>query len=361
MDEEKYKLKKLIEQLSRIRGRHTELVSFYIPAGYNLATAANQISSELSTSQNVKSKTVRTNVGIALERILAELRKYNKTPDNGLVIFSGNVSEVEGKPDYKIWTIIPPEKINVKIYRCDQKFITEPLQDLVEEKRTFGLVVLDTREVTLGILNGKNIRIIKSMESNVMGKFKAGGQSAPRFHREREEQIKEFFKDVNQLMMKSFGDNPNIIGIIIGGPGPAKEEFVEGGYLHDYLRKKIIGIKDIGYTDEEGIYELVNKSQDLLEKEAIMEEKRILDKFFTNIAKDNGMSVYGELEIRKKLELGAVEILIISDSLPLEKADEFSNLAHKFSTEVIFVSESTNEGKQLKEMGGLGAILRYKL
>jgi peptide chain release factor subunit 1 len=359
-DEEKYRLKRLLDELAKIRGRHTELVSVYIPAGYNLPSEVAHLAQEAGTAENIKSKTVRTNVVTALERILSELRKYSKTPEHGLVIFSGNISETEGKPDFRLWAIHPPEPINVRLYRCDQTFILDPLRDLFEAKNVYGLVLVDVKEATLALLKGKSIVPVKELESYVTGKFKTGGQSATRFAHEREEQIKYFFNKVADIMKASFLGIKNLRGIIVGGPGPSKHDFINSGYLPTELQRLIIGVKDVGYTGEQGLHELMNKSEDLLKNEEIIEEKKILDEFFTQIARGTGLASYGEAEVLHNLENGTVSKLLLSEALPTEKIDKFVDAAKTFSTEVTFISEETNEGKQLKELGGFGAILRYK-
>lgn len=61
-------LKKLIKELGGIRGRHTELVSVYVPAGYSLVDVSNQLFQEKGTASNIKSKTTRKNVLTALEK-----------------------------------------------------------------------------------------------------------------------------------------------------------------------------------------------------------------------------------------------------------------------------------------------------
>ncbi|MCD6575756.1 MAG: helix-turn-helix domain-containing protein, partial [Nanoarchaeota archaeon] len=176
MDEERYHLKKLVEKLEKIRGRHTELVSFYVPAGYNLDVAKAQLASEADTASNIKSKTVRLNVISAIEKIISELRNFKKTPENGIVVFAGNVSEVEGKPDLQVWTIIPPDPINVKLYRCDSYFVVEPLKEMLEAKHVYGLIVLDHKDANIALLKGKSIIELNNMHSFVPGKMKAGGQ-----------------------------------------------------------------------------------------------------------------------------------------------------------------------------------------
>jgi peptide chain release factor subunit 1 len=108
-DIKQQKLKALIGELEKIRGRHTELVTVLIPAGYGLNNVVTQIRQEQGTAQNIKSKTVRKNVMSALEKTLGHLRLYKKTPENGLAVFCGNVSQREGVADIEIWAIEPPE------------------------------------------------------------------------------------------------------------------------------------------------------------------------------------------------------------------------------------------------------------
>ena len=63
--EDKYKLKKLKKELEKLKGRHTELVSVYVPAGYNLQLISDHISQEIGTATNIKSKLTRKNVILA--------------------------------------------------------------------------------------------------------------------------------------------------------------------------------------------------------------------------------------------------------------------------------------------------------
>ena len=65
-----YKLKKLIQKLKAIKGRHTELVTVYVPMGYNLIEIINQLKQEQSTAENIKSKSVMKNVTASLDKIM---------------------------------------------------------------------------------------------------------------------------------------------------------------------------------------------------------------------------------------------------------------------------------------------------
>ncbi|MBU4124437.1 MAG: hypothetical protein KKI14_03170, partial [Nanoarchaeota archaeon] len=177
--DDSYKLKKLIKDLEGRRGRHTELISLYIPKDYSLNEINNLLSSEISLTENVKSKQVRNNVTDALNKISQQLKLYKKTPPNGLAIFCGNVSEQEGKTDVKIWVVEPPQAINIKLYWCDQTFELAHLRDMVKEKEVYGLLIMDTKEATFGFLQGKSIKVLRRLDSIVPGKVGKGGQCHP--------------------------------------------------------------------------------------------------------------------------------------------------------------------------------------
>ncbi|HHI01345.1 MAG TPA: peptide chain release factor 1, partial [Thermococcus litoralis] len=247
---EMYELKKKVEELKKIRGRGTELVSLYIPAGYDINKVMQQLREEYGTAQNIKSKTTRKNVLGALERAMQHLKLYKQTPETGLALFVGNVSEQEGVTDIQLFAIIPPEPLNVRLYRCDQTFVTEPLEEMLRVKDAYGLITVEKNEATIGLLRGKKIEVIEELTSNVPGKTRAGGQSARRYERIREQETHEFMKRIGEHATKVFLpllEKGELKGIIIGGPGPTKEEFIEDDYLHHELKKKIIGVVDISY------------------------------------------------------------------------------------------------------------------
>jgi peptide chain release factor subunit 1 len=360
-ESEKAKLRELIEELETYRGRHTELVTVYAPTGSNINHLANQLTSEQSTAQNIKSKVTRTNVIDALEKIIRHLKLYKTLPEHGLAIFCGNISKKEGQPDIKIWAIEPPQLLNIKFYRCDQTFVLEPLKEMLEATEIFGLVVLDRKEATIGILEGKIIRKMRHLTSGVPGKQRAGGQSAHRFERLTEEMAKEFYRRIANHMKEIFYGLPKLKGILIGGPGPTKEQFLQEGQLITAIKDKIIAVKDVGYTNEQGLDHLVQASQDTLAKQEIIKEKIILEKFFEKLGKEPEKITYGYEKSKKALEMGAVSTLIISTSIDKKTKKELEGLANRIASKIEYVSIETQEGIQFKNIGGIGAILRFQI
>ncbi|MDK2795838.1 MAG: peptide chain release factor subunit 1 [Archaeoglobaceae archaeon] len=396
-----YEFKRKLEELESYRGKGTELITLYIPPDKNIADIANQLREELSQASNIKSKQTRTNVIAGLEAVLNRLKLYRKPPEHGMVILSGLVN-IDGKEKHITEIIEPPEPVPLYKYHCDSKFYLEPLKDMLREKKVYGLIVLDRREATIGLLKGRRIEVLDYDTSMVPGKHRQGGQSSVRFERLREIAIHEFYKKVGEMATNAFLPHKDkLVGILIGGPSPTKDEFYQGEYLHHELQRKVLGLFDVGYTSESGLYELVEKAKDLLSEVDLVRERNLMNRFLYEISRD-GLAVYGEAEIRKYLELGAVDTLLVSEDLRLERVRyrcptcgaervvtlkdkavskqicenegvemeeveridvvlELSEIAERMNTKVEFLSTETEEGEVLlKAFGGIAGILRYK-
>lgn len=359
-DKEKFKLEELVEELKNVKGRHTELVTVYIPAGFNINSVSKQLEAEASTASNIKSKNTRKNVLDALERITRELKLYKQTPKNGMALFCGNVSQTEGQEDIKLWVIEPPHPLKVRLYRCDQEFVLEPLKEMTEVSEVFGLLVMDRKEATIGLLEGKQIKVFRKMTSGVPGKYKAGGQSSARFERIREGLAKEFYRRIADSMKEIFWDMPKLKGILVGGPIPTKEEFLKEGNLVTTLKEKVIGVKDIGYSDEHGLKLLVEASQDILSQQEIIHEKKLLESFFDLLGKSPEKVAYGKENVEKAFQYGAVKTLIISKKIERSIMHDLISKAEGISAEVEIVSTDTPEGEQFFNLSGIGAVLRFQ-
>ena len=357
----KDELQELVEELEAIRGRHTELITVLISEGYDVNSVQKQLEAEKSTAKNIKSTATRKNVTDALEKIVRHLKTLKKTPTNGLAIYCGNVSKTEGQNDLRLWVIEPLLPLKIRTYRCDKEFVLEPLKEMLEVDEIFGLLVMDRKEATIGILEGKRTEVVQKMTSGIPSKVRAGGQSSQRFHRITEGLTKDFYKRIAGEMKKTFFENKKLKGIIVGGPIPTKDEFIDGKYLATKLQEKIIGRFDIGNTDESGLKELVQKSQALLADQEIMQEKKILEKYFETLGEKPDMSTLKEPDTKHALEYGAVETLILSKDYNKAKAKELKKLAENIGSKIEVVSTETEEGQQFKNLGGVGAVLRFRV
>ena len=162
-DKEKLELEEELEELEAIRGRHTELVTVMIPTGFNIHAVVKQLEAEKSTASNIKSKQTRSAVIDSLDRIIRELKSHKKTPENGLALFAGNISEKPGVLDIGLWAIEPKKPLKIRMYRCDQTFVTEPLREMLQTEEVYGLLAIDRQEATIGLLEGKRIKVLRKL------------------------------------------------------------------------------------------------------------------------------------------------------------------------------------------------------
>lgn len=411
---DKYQYRKLLDRLEGVKGRGTELISVYVTPGFDLNGVIQQLREEEGTAKNIKSKNTRKNVISALRRIINFLQKYSQkhgqeAPENGMAIFSGNITGKEGESDIRLFWVEPPEPIQSRIYRCDQTFLLDPLREALKVKETVGLAVLDAKEATIATLRGKSVDIARHLTSGVWGKHSKGGQSAQRFERLREKALREFLDRVAEVANREFSQEPDLKAILIGGPGPTKNRILDGDLLNEDVKEKVASIIDTGYSSEQGLKELVNKASDILEDLDVMKEKSLVQRFMSGVASGDGMVTYGESEVREHLRNGAVDTLLISEGQSLEKLslkcnscghefqktvsdkskregnlnevncpqcgekdisieetkdaiEELCDLADQTGAEVNFISTETEEGQQFKNaFKGVGAILRYKV
>jgi len=404
---QKYDLKRKIEELTSCKGKHTELISLYVPPSKKIFDVTSYLKNELSQSQNIKSKTTRKNVLSAIESILSRLKQFKQPPENGVVFFVGHKSVGADQTEMVAFIVEPPLPITTFLYRCDSSFYVEPLQQMFTEKDIFGLFLIDRRECTIGILRGSRVELLKYMTSQVPGKHGRGGQSQRRFERLTEIAAHEWFVKCGEKASGIFLGEEKLKGIFVGGSGPTKQYFVNESYLHYEIQNKIVDTFDTGYTDEFGLKELVAAASETMTDLKISKEKKVMKRFLKEIKKtEKSLAVYGEEQVRKALEMGVVDTLLLSEDLrkyritlscqsceyteektvdedvlndfsppscpkcststlmelkeKVDLVDELSDMAEKTGAKVELISKNSEEGDSLySAFSGLAGILRY--
>ena len=407
----RFRLERTLKILASKEGQHTELISLYIPPDKQISDVTNTLREEHSTASNIKSKNTRKNVMEAIVKVIQRLKLFKRPPLNGLVLFCGAIPQNGvGSEKLEIYVIEPPEPINLYYYRCDKNFHLKPLRDILTEKETYGIFLIDGNSTTIATLKGRTLNIVKEFNSGLSGKHRRGGQSQRRFERLRETQVNNYYKRVGNHANKIFLEIQGLKGIILGGPGPTKQDFENGEYLHYTLKKKILSIVDTAYTRESGIEEVVEKSADILREVRYAEEKRLIQSFLYELGHDTGLVTYGEKEVLKALNKSNVRTVLISNSFDWKRVtlecsicnhlwrntlknkrmqrhdkifeetscplcsslnpnvkeiqdifEEIVELADHVNAEVEVISNETEEGVELESFGGIAAILRYKM
>ena len=406
-----YKIRKTLEELSNKSGRGTELISVYIPKGKQLHEIISALQQEQGTADNIKSDLTRSHVVDSLGKVVQRLKLYKKTPERGLVMFCGALPPEEGGPlgseVVTVWEVDPPKDLNQYLYRCDDHFHVDILKDMLKDDNLIGFLAIDAKDAGWGLLHGDKIEVLSQTGSGVAGKHRQGGQSAKRFQKLREMELSYFYNRVAQTTREYFIDIYPIKGLIISGPGPTKEDFINGNYLEYRLQNNIISTIDASYSGAEGIREAFAKSSDILGDFRLVEEKKLVEDLFREINGNSGKGSYGLQEVIEFLKNNVVKTLIITDDtnlnrvegkckrckhiqeeiverpLVIPKKTEYSNkpcpgcnamevevneqdvvdylelLAAKTGTQLEVISGSAEHGNMLASLGKVGAILRY--
>jgi peptide chain release factor subunit 1 len=406
-----YKIRKTIEELSKIAGRGTELITVYIPKGKQLHEVITILKEEQGTADNIKSDLTRTHVVDSLSKVVQRLKLYKKTPERGLAIFCGALPREEGGPPgsevVKAFEIDPPKDMQTFLYRCDDHFHVDILKNMLKDENMIGFLAVDAKDAGWGLLHNDKIEVLKETSSGVAGKHRQGGQSAKRFQKLREMELTYYFNRLATITREYFIDIYPIKGLVISGPGPTKEEFINNNYLEYRLQNMIIATIDASYSGSEGIREAFAKSSDILSNFRMVEEKQIVEKLFNEINNNTGLGIYGLDDIINHLKNNIVNKIIITDNTELYRIEskckkcehiqekiverikvistktELQNsscpsckstdinvfdqdiidyiaiLALKTGTAVEVISGVSEHGTMLASIGKIGAILRY--
>ncbi len=210
-------------------------------------------------------------------------------------------------------------------------------------------------------------------------------------------------------MQKKSLEQNKIKGLIISGPGPTKDSFLKSDYLDYRLREKILTEVDGAYSGAEGVREAIDKSLDVLKDMRVIEEKKLIQRFLSEIHKEKSLAAYGIKEVMDATTKGAVEVIIASEDLNmlniLLKCNRCSTDKNKILNRTSYVQEKqkflsescescqavdftitetdlieiledkasetgtrievlgsgSEEGRMLMSFSGLGAILRYRM
>lgn len=369
---------------------------------------------EQGTASNIKSRVNRLSVLSAITSTLHRLKLYTRVPTNGLVLYCGTIITDEGKEKKVNIDFEPHKPINTSLYLCDNKFHTEALSELIETDSKFGFIVMDGHSTLFGTLAGNTRNIIHKFSVDLPKKHGRGGQSALRFSRLREEKRHNYVRKVAELAVNFFitNDKVNVSGLVLAGSADFKTELSQSELFDSRLQAKIIKVVDVSYGGENGFNQAINLAADSLANLKFVHEKKLIGSYFDEISQDTGKYCFGVSDTLKALELGAVENLLVWETLDTpryvvrdanneehiihpskdqEKSKEFlkdpladvsadnnkkemsvvevkplvewfTEHYKDFGANLEFVTNRSQEGAQFcKGFGGIGGILRYSV
>ncbi|CAH2034511.1 unnamed protein product, partial [Iphiclides podalirius] len=404
---EMWKIKKLIKSLEMARGNGTSMISLIIPPKDQVSRVSKMLADEFGTASNIKSRVNRLSVLGAITSVQHRLKLYTKVPPNGLVIYCGTIVTDEGKEKKVNIDFEPFKPINTSLYLCDNKFHTEALTALLADDNKFAFIVMDGNGALFGTLQGNAKEVLHKFSVDLPKKHGRGGQSALRFARLRMEKRHNYVRKVAEVATQLFisSDKPNVAGIILAGSADFKTELSQSDMFDPRLQSKIIKLVDVSYGGDNGFNQAIELASEPLQNVKFIQEKKLIGRYFEEIAQDTGKFCFGVDDTLRALELGAVETLICWENLDIQRyvlkshskeetilhltpeqgkdkthftdkdsgfelelaecqplLEWLANNYKSFGATLEIITDKSQEGRQfVRGFGGIGGVLRYKV
>ena len=220
---------------------------------------------------------------------------------------------------------------------------------VTESKRPMVVFVsLDQDDASVAVLRQFGLKEVASIRSMRSGKQYDERTTASGYH--------------DEIIAKLSSITEDGMPLVLLGPGFEKELLAEYGKR---TRPDIFSKAHVHHTGQSGmpgINELMKKGMGagILRETRVAAEMEAVEKLMEEIGKD-GLATYGPDHVASAAKAGAVETLLIIDSLIREKdQDGVVKDVEGQKGNVIIVSERHDAGRQLAALGGIAAVLRYR-
>ena len=228
----------------------------------------------------------------------------------------------------------------------------ERLQRAVSDskKPRIVFVSLDQDEATIAVLRQFGLKEVVTIRSGRSGKQYAEKSSADGYHAEIAAKLAPLME-------------PNM-PLVLLGPGFEKETLSEDLKKADPAAFGRMYVYHTGQCGMAGINELLKGGMgaDVLRDSAVGTEIEAVERLMAEISKPNGLGTYGTQEVMDAAMAGAVDTLLVLDSKVREQdMDDVVRAVESQKGSVIVVSGQHDGGRALASLGGMGAILRYRL
>jgi len=345
---EQWKVRRLIKQLEGAKGAGTSMISLIIPPKDDINRINKLLTEEYSTASSIKSRVNRLSVLGAITSTQQRLKQYNRTPNNGLILYCGEIITDDGKEKKVTIDFEPFKPIGTTMYLCDNKFHCEDLSQLLESDDKFGFLIMDGNGALYGIVQGNHREVLHKFSVDLPKKHGRGGQSALRFARLRLEKRHNYVRKVSEIATQCFvsGDKVNIKGLIIAGSADFKTELTTSDLFDPRLEAILIKpMLDVSYGGENGFNQAIELASETLKNVKFIQEKKLITLFLDEVAQDTGKYCFGIKDTIAGLEMGAVETLIVWENLDIKRL-HIRN-AHTDSEQVLFVSPEEEKNEKL--------------
>jgi protein pelota len=245
-------------------------------------------------------------------------------------------------------------------WRAHQLDLLQNAVDATKQPKV-TIVAMEDDNAVIALMHQYGVRNIATINAHGMGK-QYSGSSSTKSNKNISEAKKEFFGNILTQLTQA---RPEGSPMIIVGPGFTKDDFVKFCRDKNLTEFKNVLLETTGQAGMVGVSEAIKRGvvKRLVQDSRVAFETELVEKLLEGIAKDGPVD-YGIENVKNALEAGAVESLLVIDKLIRGKnaqVEEILTHTESLSGNVVIISSVHDAGKQLEALGGIAAILRYKI
>jgi len=213
------------------------------------------------------------------------------------------------------------------------------------------ILSIEDNEATVALLRQYGVQKMADVTGHVSGKRHASPTK---------DDEGAFFDEI-LLALRDY--RPEGAPFLVVGPGFAKERFLAYARAKQPALVAGAGVEGTGQAGMTGVHEALKRgSVDRVAKEQrVAVETRLVERFLEAVAKD-APSAYGFDLVRRALEQGAADVVLVADHRVREgPGEELLDLARRTGAQAHVISTIHEAGRRFDALSGYGAILRYAL
>ncbi|WP_292460430.1 mRNA surveillance protein pelota [Methanothermococcus sp.] len=321
---------------------------------YNIIEKNNVVSAITERRIEDKGDKLRADRGTKKRVYLGiKAEKINFHEDTNRLRISGKI--IHGPDDIPLGsyhTIDIEPLTEVSIQKNWKRWDLERLKDAEDsaKKPKVVVVIMDDNEA--------NVFLIREYGAKEVAYIKSGLSKKLDYKRQEQEKFRYYNEIVDVI-------SPYNGKILVAGPGFGKNNFQK--YLSEKYRdiyQRTI-FESTNHTGRLGLNEVLKSGiiDRIYGQDRLSKETQLVNKLLEEISK-KGLAVYGTDDVKNALNYSAIETLLITDEFlrkNRKKIEDIVNSVEGIGGKTVIISTEHDAGKQLKGLGGIGAILRFPI
>jgi protein pelota len=274
----------------------------------------------------------------------------------GRVIIGPEDMNIQGS--YHSFSVGPRERIRI-VKDEWLSFHEERLKRATAKERPKALIItIDDQEASIYLLRDYNVEELVSIASHMPGKYVESVDRSTI----RSKYFSSIGEEVSRFLQKES------VYVVVAGPGFTKNELAK--YLRNRFRSLSIIEETASCTGEPGVREVINRGtfSKIMANSTLLRDSRLVDELLARLSTKPSLVAYGREEVKRAVEGGAVDALLVSERLlktiaPDERRaiEDVCKRAEGYGGKVYFIGGEHEKGKQLISLGGIAALLRFAI